>query len=185
MIYAFGRIPRHRNDDLRNFIKNNDGLFVLPEGFIDIYNFPADDLAGLTRDSERSIVAGTGPCVFNNDEKAVMFSDGEQIPIAYHNTLQGMFVDNFPSMVEIRVCSDITLPYRDEDFDMLLHISSGSTIVDSFHRRHISQDMQSKLVVSSSYNEGKILVGGKNIGHVGETREGIRYAYLDSLQRYL
>ena len=187
MIYAFGKIPRRRNDELINFIQNNDGLFVLPEAFINIYEFPAEDLADLTRDSERIIVAGSAPSDLRSNERAILFSDGIQIPINYSNSRQYIPIDECLKQAEIRVCSDISLPYMDEGFEILLHPSSGSFFVDSYQTIYRSPRMQSKLVVSSSYNEGKILVEGKNVGDVGKTPEGIEYAFLDSLdlQRYL
>lgn len=187
MIYAFGKIPKHANDDLLEFIRNNDGLFVLPEDFIHTYGSSVCDLSGITQDSERIIVAGYVPSAPGSTEKALLFSEGKQIAINNFNSRQYIYVDGCLKQAEIRVCSDIANSYTDDCFDILLHPSSGSFYVDRYNIMHRSPRMQSKLVVSSSYNEGKILVDGKNVGNVGETGEGIEYAFLNSLdlEKYL
>ena len=61
MVYAFGYIPPRNNDNLLGLIESDEDIFVLPEGFMGIYNMDASELAVLTENNKRVIVSGTEP----------------------------------------------------------------------------------------------------------------------------
>lgn len=175
MIYAFGKIPTRGMDDLIKFMEYNEGLFILPEGFVGTYDVDQDVFCGLTQDYERTIVAGSKQYGMS-DCAAILFLNGESNPVSgYHSFIQ---VNDVPRVAEVRVCQDIYSPYSDEEFDILLHLSSGS-LTRNFNE--VYPFLKSKAVISSDYSNGSIWSGGVMVGEINETPEGIRYTCLDSL----
>lgn len=162
-------------DGLIKFMEDSDGLFVLPEGFVGMYDVDENIFCELTRNYERTIVAGSKRYGMG-DSPAILFLDGKSLPVSdYYSFIR---VNEVPIVADVRVCKDIYSPYSDEEFDILLHLSSRSLTHDF---NELYPFLKSKTVVSSDYHNGSIWSGGVMVGEINKTPEGIKYTCLDSL----
>lgn len=176
MVYAFGYIPTRAKDELLSFIKSDEDIFVLPEGFLGLYNMDASELAVLTEDNKRVIVSGTEP---RNTDRAMLFWDGMSIPISYPSMRYEIPLGDRDAHVDIRTGKDIMKPYF-PDFDVLLH-SSTIVLKVLLSLCDYPSVLNSTPIVSSDYREGSIRIGGREAGDLRTTDSHIKYRYLDPL----
>jgi hypothetical protein len=129
MIYAFQVTFERDLDKIIKFMGDvREGIFVLPEGFLDLKSSKINDLAEITKNTRNSVITG----VKKKDTDpwyritAHVFAYGEQEPVYHENQIFTLPDGDNKVRTNIRVCADIWKQYNFKDFELLANPSSLS-----------------------------------------------------------
>jgi hypothetical protein len=126
MIYAFQITYEKDLDDILKLMKDaQEGIFILPEGFLDSKSGRVNDLREITKNGRASIITGVKNGN-NSPYKAHVFAYGEQEPVYHENEIFFLPDGDNKVRTNIRVGTEIMKPYSHQDFEFLAAVSSLS-----------------------------------------------------------